>query len=159
MTNKEMLSQTIPIIRETIAERPAVKAQIRWPSALQKFMLWLKGEKGNKTLTPDPAAELIAQIENEEVASIVRDLHYKTPKSLQAMRKICEECFILPDDCPHYDYSIFDVKKATRKLSVQPRHTHSQVVTELQKINHELANHLNEYLEETLEAVELEATQ
>ena len=149
MTNKEMLSQTIPIIRETIAERPEVKAQIRWPGALQKFMLWLKGDK---TFTPDPAAELIAQIENEEVASIVRDLHYKTPKSLQAMRKICEECFILPDDCPYYDYSIFDVKKATRRLSVQPRHTHSQVVTELQKINHELANHLNEYLEERLEA-------
>ena len=147
-----MLSQTIPIIRETIAERPAVKAQIRWPSALQKFMLWLKGEKGNKTLTPDPAAELIAQIENEEVANIVRDLHYKTPKSLQAMRKICEECFILPDDCPYYDYSIFDVKKAIRRLVVQPKHTHSQVVTELQKINHELANHLNEYLEERLEA-------
>ena len=62
MTNKEMLSQTIPIIRETIAERPAVKSQIRWPSAMQKFMLWLKGENGNKTFTPDPAAELIAQI-------------------------------------------------------------------------------------------------
>ena len=148
MTNKEMLSQTIPVIQETIAERPEVKAQIRWPGALKKLMLWLKGEKGNKALTPDPAAEIIAQIANEEVAAIVRDLHYKTPKSLQAMRKTCEECFILPDDCPHYDYSIFDVKKAIKKLIVQPKHTHSKVVEELQQINHELAYHLNEYLEE-----------
>ena len=144
-----MLSHTIPIIHETVAKQPAVKAPIRWPSALNKLMDWLRGENENKTFTPDPAAEIIAQIENEEVASIVRDLHYKTPKSLQAMRKICEDCFILPDDCPHYDYSIFDVKKATRKLAVQPKHTHSQVVEELQKINHELAYHLNEYLEET----------
>ena len=79
MTNKEMLSHAIPIIQETIAERPAVKAQIRWPGALKKLMLWFKGEKGNKVFTPDPAAEIIAQIENEEVASIVKDLHYKTP--------------------------------------------------------------------------------
>jgi hypothetical protein len=146
MTNKEMLSHTIPVIHETIAEQPAVKALTRWPGPLKKFIDWLKGE--DETFTPDPAAEIIAQIENEEVATIVRDLHYKTPKSLQAMRKICEECFILPDDCPYYDYSIFDVKKATRRLVVQPKHTHSQVVEELQKINHELASHLNEYLDE-----------
>ena len=149
MTNKEML---IPVIEGTMTGEPAHNARSQWGKMLGNFWLWLKGEKGNKTFTPDPAADLIAQIENEEVASIVRDLHYRTPKSLQAMRKICEECFILPDDCPYYDYSIFDVKKATRKLSVQPKHTHSQVVTELQKINHELANHLNEYLEERLEA-------
>ena len=146
MTNKEML---IPVIEGTMTGEPAHSARSQWEKMLGNFWLWFKGEKGNKTFTPDPAADLIAQIENEEVASIVRDLHYRTPKSLQAMRKICEECFILPDDCPYYDYSIFDVKKATRRLSVQPRHTHSQVVTELQKINHELANHLNEYLEET----------
>ena len=63
------------------------------------------------------------------------------------MRKSCQECFILPDDCPYYDYSIFDVKKAVRRLEVQPKHTHSQVVVELQKINQELAYHLNESLE------------
>jgi hypothetical protein len=149
MNNKEMLSHTIPLIQETIDERPAVKHQIRWPGALKKLMLWLKGENENKTFAPDPAAELIAQIEDEDIANIVKGLHYRTPKSLQAMRKICEECFILPDDCPYYDYSIFDVKKAIRRLAVQPKHTHSQVVIELQKINHELAYHLNEYLEET----------
>ena len=148
MTNKEMLSHTIPIIHETIAGHPADTHEAKWTYPLKKFMLWLKGEKGNKTLTPDPAAEIIAQIANEEVAAIVRDLHYKTPKSLQAMRKTCEECFILPDDCPHYDYSIFDVKKAIKKLIVQPKHTHSKVLEELQQINHELAYHLNEYLEE-----------
>jgi hypothetical protein len=148
MTNKEMLSHTIPVIHEAVAEQPAVKSPIRLPSPLKKFMAWLKGEE-NKTFTPDPAVKIIAQIENEEVAIIVRDLHYKTPKSLQAMRKICEECFILPDDCPHYDYSTFDVKKATKRLVAQPKHTHNKVVEELQKINHELAYHLNEYLEET----------
>ena len=146
---KNTLSHAIPIINEVNVEKSAVKAQIRWPGALKKLMLWLKGEKGNKVLTPDPAAEIIAQIENEEVASIVKDLHYKTPKSLQAMRNICEECFILPNDCPYYDYSIFDVKKAIRRLVDKPRQTHGQVVEELLKINNELAYHLHEYLEET----------
>lgn len=149
MTNKEILSQTIPIIQGTAAGHPGDTHETKSTGALKKFIAWLKGETDNKNLTPDPAAEIIAQIENGEVAAIVRDLHYKTPKSLQAMRKICEECFVLPEDCPHYDYSIFDVKKATKKLVVQPKHTHAQVVAELQKINHELAYHLNEYLEET----------
>ena len=147
--NKETLSHIIPVIHETVPKQPAVKAQTRLPGPLTKFMHWLKGETDNKNFAPDPAAEIIARIESEEVASNVKDLHYKTPKSLQAMRKICEECFILPDDCPYYDYSIFDVKKATRKLIAQPNRTHSRVVEELQKINHELAYHLNEYLEET----------
>jgi len=156
--NKNTLSHAIPIINEVNAEKSAVKAQIRWPGALKKLLLWLKGEKANKTFAPDPAAELIAQIENEEVASIVRDLHYRTPRSLQAMRKICEECFILPNDCPYYDYTIFDVKKAIRRLVDKPRQTHGQVVEELQKINNELAYHLNEYLEETSGLKDSEAT-
>ena len=148
MTNKEMLSHTIPIIQGTTAGQPAGVHGTKSPSFLEKFMLWLKGESGNKTLTPDPAAEVIAQIEDKEVAAIVSDLHYKTPKSLEAMRKICEECFVLPEDCPHYDYSLFDVKKAIKKLNAHPAHTHSKVVEELQMINNELAYHLNEYLEE-----------
>ena len=148
MTNKEMLSHTIPIIQGTTAVKPADVHGTKSPSFLEKFMLWLKGESGNKTLNPDPAAEVIAQIEDKEVAAIVRDLHYKTPKSLEAMRKICEECFVLPEDCPHYDYSLFDVKKAIKKLNAHPAHTHSKVVEELQMINNELAYHLNEYLEE-----------
>ena len=159
MTNKEMLSHTIPIIQETIAERPVVKTQIRLPGALKKLMLWLKGEKGNIAFAPDPAAELIAQIENEEVANIVRDLHYKTPKSLQAMRNTCQECFILPDDCLYWNYTIFDIKKATKRFAAQPEHTHHQVIVELQKINNELAYHLNEHLEEASEPEELTATQ
>ena len=147
MKNKEMLSHAIPIIEGTMTGEPSHKARSQWKKMLENFWLWLKGEKGNNALTPDPAAELIAQIENEEVANIVRDLHYRTPQSLKAMRKSCQECFILPDDCPYYDYSIFDVKKAVRRLEVQPKHTHSQVVVELQKINQELAYHLNESLE------------
>jgi hypothetical protein len=149
MTNKEMLSHAIPVIEGTMTGEPAHNARSQWEKMLGNFWHWFKGEKGNKTFTPDPAADLIAQIENEEVANIVKGLHYRTPKSLQAMRKSCQKCFILPDDCPYYDYTIFDVKKATRKLIAQPKRTHSRVVIELQKINHELAYHLNEYLEET----------
>ena len=149
--NKNTLSHAIPIINEVNVEKSAVKAQIRWSGALmKKLMLWLKGEKANKTFAPDPAAELITQIENEEVASTVRDLHYRTPGSLQAMRRICEACFILPNDClSMITDSIFDVKKAIRRLVDKPRHTHGQVVEELLKINNELAYHLHEYLEET----------
>ena len=147
MKNKVMLSHAIPIIEGTMTGEPAHNARSQWKKMLENFWLWLKGQNGNNAFTPDPAAELIAQIENEEVANIVRDLHYRTPQSLKAMRKSCQECFILPDDCPYYDYSTFDVKKAVRRLEVQPKHTHSQVVVELQKINCELAYHLNESLE------------
>lgn len=90
---------------------------------------------------------LISQIADKEVANIVRDLHYRSPKSLQAMRKACEQCFILPDDCPYYDYSIFDAKKATRRLAQYPKQTHAQVVVELRKINPELAQHLSGNME------------
>jgi hypothetical protein len=55
---------------------------------------------------------------------------------------------MLPDDCPYYDYSIFDVKKAIKRLMAQPENIRGEIVIELQKVNHELAYHLHEYLEE-----------
>ena len=156
--NRETLSHIIPVIHETVPKQPAVKAQTRLPGPLTKLMHWLKGEKDNKTFAPDPAAEIIARIENEEVASIVKNLHYKTPKSLQAMRNTCQECFVLPDDSLYWDYTIFDIKKAKKRFAAKPEHTHHQVIVELQKINNELAYHLNEYLEEASEPEKLAAT-
>jgi hypothetical protein len=64
-----------------------------------------------------------------------------------AMRKSCQECFNLPDDCPYYDYTIFDVKRAIKKLALHPRQVQFQVVQELKNVNKELANHLRGYLE------------
>ena len=150
MMNKEMLTSSLPVIQDIsrdVSREPEYSMGAGWANALKKVWLYLKGEDKEKTAVPDPAAALILQIADKEVATIVRDLHYRTPKSLQAMRNACEQCFVLPADCPYYDYSIFDVKKATRKLENYPRHTHEKVVDELRKINQELACHLADYLE------------
>jgi len=147
MPNKEMLSQTIPIIHETLTHLPGGNTNTRGTGVLKKFLTWLKGEHGTTTSAVDPAEAIIARIENEEVAGIVSDLHYKTPRSLLAMRKSCQECFMLPDDCPYYDYSIFDVKKAIKILAPHPGQSQIQAVKELQKVNTELASHLKDYLE------------
>jgi DNA-binding transcriptional regulator PaaX len=150
MLNKEMLSSTLPLIQDISQKKsnlPEDNLPKNWPGALKKIWLYLKGENTKKISAPDHAAAIISQIENKEVAGIVRDLHYMTPKSLKAMREACEQCFVLPDDCPYYDYSIFDVKKAIKRLEVHPKHTHSQVAKELKKINHELAHHISDYME------------
>jgi len=150
MPNKEMLSSSLPLIQD-ISQKKSNLSEDNitkiWSGALKKIWLYLKGEDTEKISAPDPAAAIILQIENKEVAGIVRDLHYTTPKSLKAMREACEQCFVLPDDCPYYDYSIFDVKKAIKRLTVHPKHTHSQVAQELEKINRELAHHLYECME------------
>lgn len=145
MANKEMLTSTLPVIDQSAVTEDSSRP--KWSKALKKVWLYLKGEDAEKRRGIDPAAAIILQIEDQEVARIVKDLHYRTPKSLKAMRKACEQCFVLPDDCPYYDYSIFDVKKAVKRLVVQPKHTHEQVIEELQKINNELACHLSEDLD------------
>lgn len=145
-----MLASPIPIIKElpqgksktVAADRPSILS-----GAIKRAWHYLTGKNEEKTHEPDPATAIILQIEDKQVARIVRDLHYRTPKSLKAMRQACESCFVLPDNCPYYDYSIFDVKKAIKRLTVHPTQTHQQVVAELQKINQELAIHLSEYLE------------
>jgi hypothetical protein len=147
MTNKDMLSSSFPVINDITDDKSSVREAGGWSKALLKVWHYLKGEEDVKSSTPDPAMAIILQIEDREVAGIVRDLHYRTPKSLQAMRKACEQCFVLPDDCPYYDYSIFDVKKAIKKLEAKPSHTYERVVEELRKINGELAHHIAEYLE------------
>ena len=145
MSNKEMLTSPLPVIDQSVVTEGSGKTE--WNNVLGKVWLYLKGGSEEKRMGPDPAAAIILQIEDQEVARIVKDLHYRTPKSLKAMRKACEQCFVLPDDCPYYDYSIFDVKKAVRRLVVQPKHTHKQVIEELQKINNELAYHISEDLD------------
>ena len=145
--NKEILSHPIPVIRDSKNDQTAYGLNSSRKGLLHKFWLWLKGEKKNANFGPDPAADIIALIVDKKVAGIVRDLHYKTPRSLMAMRKSCQECFNLPDDCPYYDYTIFDVKKAIKKLALHPRQVQFQAVQELKSVNTELANHLRDYLE------------
>jgi len=150
MTNKEMLSSTLPVIQDIAAEKvreAEISTTTGWPRLLNKVWLYLQGGKVEKTAAPDPAAAIIRKIEDQEVAGVVRDLHYRTPRSLKAMRNACERCFVLPDDCPYYDYTIFDVKKAIRRVEHFPRLTQEQVVAELRKVNQELAHHIAEYLE------------
>jgi hypothetical protein len=150
MPNKNMLTSPISVIKDLSQDKSIAAGEgsaTKWSVALKNAWRYMTGKNKEKVLEPDPAAAIIQQIEDREVARIVRDLHYRTPKSLKAMRKACESCFVLPDDCAYYDYSIFDVKKAIKRLTVQPTNTHQQVVVELQKINQELANHLAEYLE------------
>ena len=150
MANKEMFSSSLPVIQDisqNVSKAPEGSIRAGWSAGLKKIWFYLKGENKEKARMPDPAAAIISKIADREVAGIVKDLHYRTPKSLETMRKACEQCFVLPDDCPYYDYSIFDVKKAVRRLLDQPRHTHKQVVAELRKINRELAHHISEALE------------
>jgi hypothetical protein len=150
MKSKAMFSSSLPVIRNINQDKSAApddSTPSGWSNLLKKVWFYLKSENKEKTDTPDPAAAIIVQIEDKAVAGIVRELHYRTPKSLKAMRNACESCFVLPDDCPYYDYSIFDVKKAFRKLADQPKQTQMQVVEELQKINQELAYHLSDCLE------------
>lgn len=145
-----MLASPIPIIKD-LPQDKSNSATAGSPSklsgAIKRAWHYLTGKNEERTLEPDPALAIILQIEDKQVARIVRDLHYWTPKSLKAMRQACESCFVLPDDCPYYDYSIFDVKKAVKRLTIHPTHTHQQVVAELHKINQELAIHLSEYQE------------
>ena len=150
MPNKDMVASPLPVIQDLTQDKSVTTAggiRTGWAIVLKKAWQFLKGENEKQTDVPDPALVIILQIEDREVARIVQDLHYRTPKSLEAMRRACESCFVLPDGCPYYDYSIFDVKKAIRRLEMQPRHTYKQVVEELQKINRELAHHLSDYLE------------
>ena len=113
---------------------------------LIKMGFHLKDKKEKVSPPPDPAKQIIMQIEDAEVRSIVKLLHYRTPKGLKAMRDACQKCFILPDDCPYVDYSIFDVKKAGKQLKHYPPHIWEEVISELAKVNSELAGHLRESL-------------
>ncbi len=78
---------------------------------------------------------------------IAADLTRRTPKSLKYMRESCPRCMELPDDCAYYDYSIFDVKKAARRIMAQPEYIRERVLNRLDSMNPELGRHLHERLE------------
>lgn len=148
MANKGL---TIPVIQDTVNEQHTETVSIitnKAGSLLGKIWAYLTGAKAKKTPGPDLAAPVIAQIEDARVAAIVKELHYRTPRGLKAMRDACQKCFVLPEDCPYWDYSIFDVKKAMKKLKAYPEDTYGQVVVELKKVNRELAHHIYESLDE-----------
>lgn len=121
---------------------------IRWrlENLLIKMGFHLQGGQELEGAAPDPAAQMIMQIEDVQVRSVVKLLHYRTPRSLKTMREACQKCFILPEDCPYVDYSIFDVKKAVKQLKHYPLHIEKEVIKELAKVNTELAGHLREAL-------------
>jgi hypothetical protein len=120
--------------------------RMRLENLLTKMGFHLPGETEIKASAPDPAFQVIMQIEDVQVRSLVRMLHYRTPRSLKAMREACQKCFILPEDCPYIDYSIFDVKKAVKQVKPYPLHIGKEVIKELAKVNTELAGHLRESL-------------
>ncbi len=148
MANKEL---TIPGIQDTVQEQTGEAVSNisnKAGSLLGKLSAYLTGGKAKKPSGPDLAAPVIARIEDARVAAIVKELHYRTPKSLKAMRDACQKCFVVPEDCSYWDYSIFDVTKAMKKLKVHPEETYDQVVVELKKVNQELALHIYESLDE-----------
>ena len=148
MANKEL---TIPVIQDAVNGQHAETVSSisnKASSLLDKIWARLTGADEKKPAGPDLAAPVIAQIEDARVAAIVKELHYRTPKSLKAMRDACQKCFILPEDCPYWDYSIFDIKKAMKRLAAYPEDTYGQVVEELKKVNRELAHHIHESLDE-----------
>jgi hypothetical protein len=148
MANKEL---TIPVIQDAASGQAAKKANDisnKASSLLDKVWAYFTGADEKEAPAPDLAAPIIAEIEDAQVATIVKELHYRTPKSLKAMRDACQKCFVLPEDCPYWDYSIFDVKKAMKRLKAHPENTYNQVVVELKRVNEELAHHIYESLDE-----------
>lgn len=80
------------------------------------------------------------------VRAIATELHYRTPKGLKYLKESCPQCVDLPEDCRFRDYTIFNVRKAEKKLKVHHRYIQRGVIDELEKINPELADHLRERL-------------
>ncbi len=148
MKNKNTFSTTIPYNENTLQARPA------WPvkgirAQLKKIWLYLKGENKQVSSVLDPAIEVINQINDNQIRAMVKELHFRTPRSLKAMREVCQECFMLPDDCPYVDYSIFDVNKAVKKMNSESMGllSREEVINELANVNSELACHLREYFD------------
>jgi len=127
---------------------PAGSAGLHLSSMLERLSCYFKGEK-DANPAPDPAMAIIAEISDPEVRTMVQELHCLTPPSLKTMREACEECFFLPDDCSYVDYSIPDVNKAVRRIHSHPELSASpgRVVSELAKVNGELARHLQEHFD------------
>ena len=148
MKNKKMLSTTFSYTEDTLQARPAWTVKgLR--VLLKNYWQYLLGERKPKSLILDPAFEVINQINDTQIRTMVKELHFRTPRSLKAMREVCQECFMLPDDCPYVDYSIFDVKKAVKKINSKAMEhlSKKEVINELANVNNELAYHLREHFD------------
>jgi len=147
MENKETSALTDTSLAAVSEARPAVFAQPA-PSRLGKILrgliLYLKGGGKKIDPTPDPALAIINEIRDTEIRTLVKELHFLTPRTLKSMRDACTKCFIVPEDCPYVDYSIIDINKAVKRIKAKPAQAAApeMVLDELAKVNTELAHHL-----------------
>lgn len=125
------------------------KAWMYISTILKKTFLVLKRPGVKAPKAPDPAVAIIMQISDAQLRHVVKELHYLTPTSLKTMRGICQECFILPEDCPYIDYSIPDVNKAIKRINAHPVFSSRPdlIINELAKVNDELTRHLRDHFE------------
>lgn len=128
---------------------PVKRAWLYLMNILKSLWLYLKGPKVNASKAPDPAVAIILQIADVQLRQLIKELHYLTPTSLKTMRGICQECFILPEDCVYVDYSIPDVNKAIKRINAHPVFASRPelIVAELGKVNEELTRHLREHFD------------
>jgi hypothetical protein len=151
MKNKDMLSLSghcVEVASQDLPAGPADGTGLHLSKILEKLSRYFKG--GNDACAaPDPALAVINEISDPQVRVMVKELHYLTPPSLKTMREACESCFFLPENCAYVDYSIPDVNKAIKKINSHPALSASpgRVVSELAKVNGELARHLREHFD------------
>lgn len=114
-----------------------------------RVLLSFKGAEAKASSAPDPAIAIIMQIDDLQMRTMIKELHYLTPTSLKTMRGICQECFFLPEDCAYIDYSIPDVNKAIKRIKSHAVLSSSpeKIINELAKVNGELTRHLQDYFE------------
>jgi hypothetical protein len=151
MKNKDMLSLSghcLEVASRDLSIENSDSAGLHLSKILKKLSRYFKGG-GDAPNAPDPALAMIDEIADPEVRVLVKELHCLTPPSLKTMRQACESCFFLPENCSYVDYSIPDVNKAIRRINSHPAlsATPARVVSELAKVNDELARHLREYFD------------
>jgi hypothetical protein len=151
MKNEDMLPLSVPYVGVASQGLPSGStdsARMHLSRVIEKLTRYFKGDNDAGT-APDPAMSIIDEIPDPGVRTMVKELHYLTPPSLKVMRKACEECFFLPEGCSYVDYSIPDVNKAIRRINSHPELAASPdlVISELAKVNDELARHLREHFD------------
>jgi hypothetical protein len=120
------------------------QAKIQLGQMLDDLAVFFRGRGKKEIQSSDPAIAVINQIEDVEVRTLVKELHFLTPRTLKKMRDACTKCFMVPDDCPYVDYSIPDINKAIKRMKTGAAATASpqMIINELAKVNSELAQHL-----------------
>lgn len=138
-----------PAVSGAQSAGPAKRAWLFLLNILKRMRLYLKGTGAKASTVPDPAVAIIMQITDVQLRHLIKELHYLTPTSLKTMRGICQECFILPEDCVYVDYSIPDVNKAIKRINAHPVFAARPelIIAELAKVNEELTRHLREHFD------------